>query len=374
MAGLIAHEWIAPHGGSENVAEAMGRTFPTAEIFTLWNDAPGRFGGHVVRESWLSRSPLRRSKALALPFMSSAWRRQPVSQYDFVLVSSHVFAHHVGGGTRTGAAPKTFVYVHTPARTIWAPEQDSRGSTVLVRLIAPFFKTVDRARLRRDASFAANSAYIQRRIADVWGVESTVIYPPVDVAAIRSGSGELTADEKQLLATLPEGYVLGASRFVPYKRLDLVLAGGAAAGRTVVLAGSGPLREQLELDAARIGANVIFVSRPSDALLRELYRRAAVFVFPAVEDFGIMPVEAMAAGTPVVVYQEGGASESVRLVDGGIVLSSLLPESIGQGIEQALALDMTQVPARVEAEFGQATFRTRLLAWTNLDGDQEAAS
>jgi glycosyltransferase involved in cell wall biosynthesis len=109
-------------------------------------------------------------------------------------------------------------------------------------------------------------------------------------------------------------------------------------------------------------------------LLRELYRRAAVFVFPAVEDFGIMPVEAMAAGTPVVVYQEGGASESVRLVDGGIVLSSLLPESIGQGIEQALALDMTQVPARVEAEFGQATFRTRLLAWTNLDGDQEAAS
>lgn len=372
MVGLIAHEWIAPHGGSENVAEAMARVFPDADVLTLWNDAPGRFPGHTIRETWLARSPLRRNKAVALPFMSGAWRRSPVDDYDFVLVSSHVFAHHVGG-RRSSRSPRAFVYVHTPARTIWAPEQDTRGANPLVRFLAPAFRRLDRRAVRSGSEYAANSRYIQSRIAEVWGRESTVIYPPVDVAAIRAGSERLSDSERELLAGLPAGFVLGASRFVPYKRLDLVLEAGAAADRPVVLAGSGPMRAELEARAAQLDVGVSFVHRPSDALLHELYRRAAVFVFPAVEDFGIMPVEAMAAGTPVVVYREGGASESVDLVDGGVIVDSLEREVLAGAIREAAAKDMTAVPDRVEIEFGEPTFRARLLAWMDTDDPGAAA-
>lgn len=369
MVGLIAHEWIAPHGGSENVAEAMARVFPDADVLALWNDAPDRFAGHDVRETWLARSPLRRSKAAALPFMSTAWRRADVEDYDFVLASSHVFAHHVGGRR----LPRKFAYVHTPARTIWAPEQDSRGANPLVRTLAPAFRRLDRRHVSPAITYAANSRYIQQRITDVWERDSTVIYPPVDVATIRAGGVPLNADDQRVLDGLPDEFVLGASRFVPYKRLDLVVQAGAAANRPVVLAGSGPMRGELESIAAEVRVPVHFIHRPSDGLLHELYRRASVFVFPAVEDFGIMPVEAMAAGTPVVVLRQGGASESVQMVDGGVIIDGLDEADMARAIREAAGLDMDSVPEHVETEFGEPAFRARLLAWMRREGQECAA-
>ncbi|WIB60762.1 glycosyltransferase [Curtobacterium sp. MCLR17_007] len=359
MPGLIAHEWIAPHGGSENVAEAMGRAFPDADVVALWNDAPNRFAGHDVSETWLARSPLRRSKAAALPFMSPTWSRIDTSQYDFVLASSHVFAHHVGGNR--GA--RKFAYVHTPARTIWAPEQDSRGANAFVRALAPAFRALDRRFVRPDVTYAANSRYIRDRIRSVWGVDAAVVYPPVDVAAARAARTPLDDRESAVLAALPDRFVLGASRFVPYKRLDLVIEAGAAAGIPVVIAGAGPLAEDLARRAAEARVPVSIVEAPSDALLRTLYRRASAFVFPAVEDFGIMPVEAMAAGTPAVVYREGGASESVELVEGGAVVDSLTPAELASGIVRALEVDMRAVPDAVEASFGEHTFAAQLTGW-----------
>ncbi|MFJ5143995.1 glycosyltransferase [Curtobacterium sp. NPDC088465] len=359
MAGLIAHEWIAQHGGSENVAESMGRAFPDADVVTLWNDAPERLRGHKVTETWLSKTPLRRNKAAALPFMSSTWRNVDTSPYDFVLASSHVFAHHVPVDRET---PK-FVYAHTPARTIWAPEQDSRGANVVVRASAPFFRRLDRSRVDDNARYAANSNYIKERIASTWDQDATVIYPPVDVTGIRSAAPTLDGRERRLLDGLPSDFVLGASRFVPYKRLDLVIEAGSAAGIPVVLAGGGPLREALEAKAADSRVPVVFIDQPSNGLLHELYRRASVFLFPPVEDFGIMPVEAMAAGTPVVTYAVGGASESVEIVRGGVVSASLDPGELGSALLSAVDTDMRDVPQRVERSFGEDAFITRLRDW-----------
>lgn len=369
MVGLIAHEWISPHGGSENVAEAMGRAFPDADVWTLWSDAPQRLADHRVHETWLARSPLRRSKAAALPFMSGTWRGIDVSGYDFVLASSHVFAHHVGGAD----VRRKYAYVHTPARTIWAPEQDSRGANAFVRSLAPHFRRLDRRFVSPDVRYAANSRYIQERIAATWGRPSDVIHPPVDVRTIRSGAAALTSVDLEVLDGLPDRYVLGASRFVPYKRLDLVLRGAQAAGLPTVLAGSGPMRDELERIAAEGRTPVHFVDRPSDGLLHELYRRAAVFVFPAVEDFGIMPVEAMAAGTPVVVHSEGGARESVDIVGGGVVVDRLDPVTLAAAIDEAIALDAGDVPERAEQHFGEAVFTARLLEWMQLDGNGDVA-
>ncbi|WP_267424376.1 MULTISPECIES: glycosyltransferase [unclassified Curtobacterium] len=359
MVGLIAHEWIAPHGGSENVAEAMGRAFPDADVVALWNDAPERFVGHKVTETWMARSPLRRSKAAALPFMSPTWSRIDTSEYEFVLASSHVFAHHIGGDS----AVQKFAYVHTPARTIWAPQQDSRGANPLVRSLAPAFRSLDRRFVNADVTYAANSHYIRKRIRDVWNAESTVIYPPVDVTGSRGELPMLSDGESRTVEGLPNEFILGASRFVPYKRLDLVIAAGEAAQLPVVIAGAGPLADDLRRLANEARVPTWIVEAPSDGLLRTLYRRASVFVFPAVEDFGIMPVEAMAAGTPVVVYREGGASESVELVGGGVVVESLEGLDIAKGLLRAIELDMQLVPDAVEAAFGDSTFRARLTTW-----------
>lgn len=325
MSGIIVHEWISQTGGSEKVLNAMVDAFPDAEIRCLWNDVhDSRYLGRTVRESWLARTPLRRSKALALPFMPGAWRNCEPGDYDWALVSSHLFAHHVTFADQPDDFRK-YVYVHTPARYIWSPELDTRGNGLLPRLMSPALRALDRRRAQEALSLAANSEYVRRRIQRAWDRDSEVIYPPVDVARMQSvkrWADELSEVERAVLEQLPNFFVLGASRFIAYKRLDLVIKIAEASDLPVVLAGSGPEERPLREQAAQATVPVHFVSDPSDTLLYALYEAASVYVFPAIEDFGIMPVEAMALGTPVVVRAIGGGSETV--VDG--VTGAHLPE------------------------------------------------
>lgn len=121
MTGLIVHEWLEERDGSERIVDAMRESFPNAELVALWNDAPEKY--RDVHESWLARTPLRRHKALSLPFQLCAWRRvvPRTDDVDWVLVSSHLFAHHVDVRTQSGERVPKYVYTHTPARYIWAP-------------------------------------------------------------------------------------------------------------------------------------------------------------------------------------------------------------------------------------------------------------
>ena len=338
MGGVLVHEWISQSGGSENVLQAMSEVYPDADIVCLWNDSTGRFAPERLRESWMARSPLRRSKAAALPFMPATWRRRKNHGYDWALISSHLFAHHV----RFTPQPRDFrrfVYVHTPARYIWAPDLDGRGQSRAARTVAAALKPLDRRRAQQPAIYAANSDFVRRRMAETWGVEAQVIYPPVDVTEIQrveNWTTRLTAGESEIMATLPDGYLLGASRFVPYKRLDLVIKAGEAADRPVVLAGRGPELPRLQVAAASATVPVRFLGRPSVALLRALYQKAAVFVFPAIEDFGIMPVEAMAAGAPVLAHETGGTAESVVPGLTGALCTFASRTAMRDGIETAL--------------------------------------
>lgn len=373
MAGLIVHEWIEAHGGSENVVEAMARTFPDAELRCLWNDAPDRFPDRIVRESWLAKTPLRRSKAAALPFMPATWAGTDVSKHEYVLVSSHLFAHHIGGrSTRRG--PRKFVYVHTPARYIWTPELDARGNSLAVRLAAPLLKHVDAARANQGATFAANSAYVRDRIRSTWDQDAAVIYPPVNVSLLQSEvdwRNRLSPEEEAVLSGLPKDFLLGASRFVPYKRLDVVIEAGEAAGVPVVLAGSGPQREELLAKSTTASVPVHIVDRPSDALLYALYQASAAFVFPATEDFGIMPVEAMSLGTPVIVSSEGGASESVMALNGGVVLESFSSRDLEAAIIKSADINMQNAAKHAYDMFSEETFSRRLKTWMSANGELE---
>jgi glycosyltransferase involved in cell wall biosynthesis len=362
--GLLVHEWIERRGGAERVLDAFAGANPGVDIACLWDDAPGRYRGHRVIESVLARTPLRRRKALALPALPAVWRSivAGAPRYDWALVSSHLFAHHVAVPGMDPA--RQFTYVHTPARYLWNPELDARGDNTLVRAVAPLFRSLDRRRGAALRNVAANSEFVRDRIRDAWGVDAVVVHPPVGVerlASVEDWSSVLAPDEREVLDGLPDGFVLGASRFVSYKRLDVVIDAGRASGRPVVIAGGGPEEHALRAHAELAGVPVRFVIDPSDALLAALMQRAAVYVFPPVEDFGIMPVEALALGTPVVVNATGGAAESVRGVGG--VLGDFSDAALRAGLEAALASTTT---ARVEraGKFSTASFTARVGEWT----------
>ena len=334
--GLLVHEWLAPAGGSEQVFDRMVADFPTADILCLWDDRGDRYPGRQVRETWLARTPLRRHKALALPLMPLVWAHNMRGSYDWAVVSTHSFAHHV----RFSCAPgmRKILYVHTPARYVWEPELDVRGDTTVARAVSPWLRALDRRRAAEADTVVANSHYVARRIARTWSREAQVIHPPVEVeriASVRDWRARLAGPEAATAAALPPEYVLGASRFIPYKRLDLVIRAGEAADLPVVIAGGGPDEAALREVAAGVRVPVHFVIDPSDALLYSLYQGATVFVFPPVEDFGIMPVEAMAAGTPAVVNVEGGAPETLAGRPVGAVFEPASPASLREAVDTA---------------------------------------
>lgn len=363
--GVLVHEWLSRTGGSENVFDAMVGAFPEADVLCLWSDVRGRYGSRPVSETWLARSGMRRHKALALPFMLPTWRARE-GDYDWALVSSHLFAHHVSFRNAPDHFRK-YVYVHSPARYIWNPELDRRGAGP-ARAASPLLRSVDRSRAKEAHAVAANSEYVRRRVERAWRRDASVIHPPVAVRALQdvaSWADRLTGEDLDIFSRLPRPFLLGASRFVPYKRLDMAVRVGESSGMAVVIAGAGPEEAALRQASRQAAVPVTVLTKPSDELLRALYEAATVYVFLAVEDFGIMPVEAMALGTPVLVNVAGGAGESV--VDGvtGVHVSpDVGSRELASAVSRAAALDPADCRDRA-LDFDVAVFERRLRSWTS---------
>ena len=375
MAGLIVQEWIEESGGAEQVLDAMRLALPDSRVACLWNDDTTRFPPSTVDESWMARTPLRGRKALALPMMSGTWRRGwGDGEPDWVLTSSYVFAHHAGFGTKRGV-PK-FSYVHTPARYLWEPDLDSRTSVPLAGLARAYLRGVDRRAAASSGSLAANSEFVRDRIRRAWDRDARVIHPPVDAAAIAAvpdWAARTTPVERALLESLPDhGFLMAASRLVPYKRHDAVIRMGAALDLPVVVVGSGPERERLDAVAADAGVPVHMLGRVSDELMRALFQRALAFVFPPVEDFGIIPVEAMATGCPVIVNRVGGAAESA--VDGVAGAHYDPDDTSGYRAAIDLATGIRPEAARARAlDFDTARFVDDVRDWV-LGGPAQAGA
>jgi glycosyltransferase involved in cell wall biosynthesis len=376
MTGLIVQDWIEESGGAEQVLDTLRVALPDSRVACLWNDDPARFPPETVDESWIARTPLRGRKALSLPIMSRTWRwGWGDARPEWVVTSSYVFAHHAGFGTASGV-PK-FSYVHAPARYLWEPGLDSRTAVPFAGLARSYLRGVDRRAASGSGSLAANSAFVRERIRRAWDRDARVIHPPVDAASIAAESdwsARTSPSERALLGALPErGFLMAASRLVPYKRLEAVIRMGGALGFPVVVAGSGPERERLDALAAASDVPVHVLGRVSDELMRALFQRALAFVFPPVEDFGIIPVEAMAAGCPVIVNRVGGASESV--LDGvtGVHYDPDDPMGFAAAVEAASGIDADAARGRA-LEFDVERFVGEVREWVLGDVGQVTAS
>lgn len=348
----IAHEWLDSPGGAENVLRQMMQVLPEADVWSLWCLSPAKETILAdVQTTWLARSPVAGNKKAALPLMPMAWRTLPSRDYELILTSSYALAHTV---RFRGCQAPTLHYIHTPARYWWTPEVDDRAAGRFAAGPRRVLRAWDRRIGKRHRFVAANSEATRRRIDQFWGVDARVINPPVDTEFFTPGEAS---------TSLPfDRYLIGASRWVAYKRLDLVIQTAELAGLPVVIAGSGPEEQRLRQLAAEVSVPVHFEVQPDRYRLRDLYRGASALVFPVHEDFGIVPVEAMACGTPVVGPAVGGLLETVDDGVSGILVNIADPVAIAKALPDASQLDRDKV-ANAAARFSDHRFRTELAAW-----------
>jgi glycosyltransferase involved in cell wall biosynthesis len=351
----LVHEWFGATGGSENVFVAISEVLPQAKAFVLWRDADARRGADF-QESWLARTPLRHVKPLALPVMPLAWRTLTREDFDVVISSSHAFAHTVkmpsAGHTRY------LSYVHSPARYVWSPDFDGRGAGGLLSVPRRALQAADVRLSRHVSSYAANSREVQARVRRFWNRDARVINPPVDV--------EYFAGAPAPQRSQPRDYLLGVGRWIPYKNFDLIIEIADAARTPLIIAGSGPQEAALRRAAERAGVPVAFERQPSRERLRELYWGARALLFPVHEDFGIIPVEAQACGTPVLGARRGGLLETVVDGETGFLIDGNDPAQYAAALRRLDELDHGRIAAHAR-RFSTDVFKANIARWVTDD-------
>ncbi|HVL37965.1 MAG TPA: glycosyltransferase [Fimbriimonadaceae bacterium] len=342
----LVHDWLTVPAGSEEVFREMAALFPGTVFTSQYDPDRIRFlANEEVRTSFVQRLPgsLRRHYLYA-PLLPYVYRSFDLRNFDLVLSSSHSFAH----GVRKAPHAVHLNYTHTPARALWSPEVDPRGSkTFLHRWLASHLRRLDLEASKRPDVFFANSRTTAERIRRFYGRDSQVIHPPVHVAKWQD-VGRVDEDL---------GYLYWG-RLIAYKRVDLLIRAARAKGFALQIVGSGPEEARLRRLAADV-PSVEFHGRLPDEQLKALMARCRAFLFPAYEDFGIVVVEAMAAGLPVVAFGEGGASETVTN-ETGVLFSSQTLESLLGGVEEFESRTFDSRTLRAQAwKFDVDVFRGR---------------
>ncbi len=347
----VVHDWLTIPGGSEEVVLQLLALFPDAELFTSVYDPrpwPPAITGRPVHTSFLQRIPgATRHYPRLLPLMSRAFESFDLSGFDLVLSSSHANAKNV----RTPPSTLHVCYCHTPMRYAWEPQflagEEIGGLTR--RLLPPILERLRRKDLAGAAGpdvFVANSVHVAQRIRRFYGRESTVVHPPVHV------------DRYLDLPRDPQDYYLCFGRVVPYKRVDLAIQAANRLGRRLKVAGGGRALDSLR---GLAGPSVEFVGRVSDAERDRVFTHARALLFPGEEDFGIVPVEAQAAGVPVIAYAMGGANESVLVGETGMLFTEQTPAGLAEAIERFENLTFDPSAGRRNAQrFAPERFRAEM--------------
>lgn len=328
----LVQDWLVSMGGAEQVLLEMVSLFPAAPVYTALHrsrELPKAINDLEIHASFLQDFPGARNRhRLFLPLMPLAFESFDLTRFDLVLSSSHACAKGIIPGPRTCH----LTYIHTPIRYAWdmlhtyfAQEQPSRLKRAIMHPLLHYLRNWDLLSNTRIDAMACNSRFVMQRIRRYYDREATVIHPPVQVPT--------QAPNRQ-----PDDFYLLVSRAVPYKRLDLAIEAFRTSGRKLVVVGEGPDSAGLKAQAS---SNISFRGWVTRAQLEALYNSARALVFPGLEDFGIVPVEAQAYGCPVVAFGQGGVLDSVLPEETGVFFPEQTVASLNQAIERLEASDWT---------------------------------
>ena len=369
----IVHDWLIEFGGAEVVLRQLLDLFPQADLFTVVSfpdpTLKSILADRPIKPTFIQRLPFARlHHRLYLPLMPIAIEKVDLSSYDIVLSSSYAVAK----GVITGPDQLHISYVHSPIRYAWDLQYqylkesglDHGLAGYLAQTILHYMRLWDIRTANGVDHFIANSNHVARRIKKVYRRESKVIYPPVSVERFRY------SDEK-------DDFYLTVSRFVPYKRIDLIVkAFSMMPNKRLIVIGEGPEYKKIKHLAT---SNVTLLGfRPFEEV-REHMQNARAFVFTAEEDFGIVAVEAQACGTPVIAFGKGGALETVISGITGILFEEQTIESIIHAVAEFEILEASfdRSAIRKNAErFSSDRFRAELSSfvdsmWTMFQNSSE---
>lgn len=356
----LIHDWLTGMRGGEKVLEVLCELFPSATLFTLLHNKGAlspAIEGMEIRTSFVQKLPLKEEGyRYYLPLFPRAIEAFDFSGFNLLLSTSHCVAK--------GAIPPPgalhICYCHTPMRYVWdmfdeyfGPERSRLAVRAAMRLFRGYLQRWDVASSDRVHYFIANSENVARRIQVYYGRDADIIHPPVDVERFR-------------LSERDDGYYLIVTALVPYKRVDLAIEAFNRSGERLVIVGKGPERQRLQL---RAGRNIEFLGWQSDEALADLYAGCRALIFPGVEDFGIVPLEAMACGKPVIAFGKGGALETVvEKQEGGtgIFFYEHSVESLLMALEKFRRHSWDAREIRQHAEqFSRHRFKERMAAYIN---------
>ncbi|MBI2050203.1 MAG: glycosyltransferase [Parcubacteria group bacterium] len=318
----LVHDHLNQIGGAERVLSAMHEVFPRAPLYTLVHDrriVGNFFNSLPINTSFIQKMPFSRTRLRwYLAAMPAAIESFNLSKYDVVLSSASAFAK----GAIAPAHAIHICYCHTPTRYLWSDSHtyvSEVGGGRIISAILPFvlqqLRMWDYVAAQRVDRFIANSQFVARRIKRYYNRESTVIYPPVDVHRY--------PDVAKL------NYFALVSRLRPYKKVDIAIRAFNRLNMPLVIMGDGQERKRLESIA---GPNIHFTGTVDERAKKRLLAGALGFIHPQEEDLGISAIEAMAAGTPVVAYQSGGACETVRENETGVFFEEQTWQSLADAV------------------------------------------
>jgi glycosyltransferase involved in cell wall biosynthesis len=347
----IIHDWLVTYAGSERVLEQIVMLYPQADIFSLIDFIPNNERGFILNKkigtSFIQRLPFAKKRYRSyFPLMPIAIKQFELSGYDLIISSSHAVAK----GVKTGFRQLHICYCHTPMRYAWDLssqylESESIFKGIVARALLIYMRKWDLRSAIGVNHFIANSIYIADRIKRIYKRNSFVIYPSVDVDSFE-------------LCTEKEDFYLTASRMVPYKRIDLIVeAFSKMPDKRLIVIGEGP---ELSRIKAKSKKNIEILGYLDIKLLKNYMQKARAFVFAAEEDFGIVPVEAQACGTPVIAYGKGGVLETVKEWKTGVFFEKQSPDSLIDAVKKFElnydSFDPREIRDNVE-KFGQERFR-----------------
>lgn len=325
----LVHDFLTSFGGAERVLQSLRKLYPEAPVYTLLSDTEivKRLGipDKLVRTSWLQHFPafLRKRPRLLLPFFAVAVESYDLRDYDLVISSSGAWSK----GIVTRLHTRHIAYLHSPMRFAWDEHASylrdlglSKPFRVLGRLMLTYLRVWDFGAADRPDVLLANSEYTRKRIAKYYRKESRVVYPPVLFPAAPTH--------------VPKGdYFLVVSRLTRAKKIGMAIEAMNKLGLSLKVAGAGPEEASLRKLA---GKKVEFLGKVSDEELAHLYQGARALIIPSEEDFGLVAVEALAAGTPVIAYGSGGVREIVEDGRTGLFFLSDMPEILAEAIKRFL--------------------------------------